>query len=163
MLIAIASPGKSNAQTFAIDSVEHERILIGPVNRSAFQDSSWYMSNYNLYRPTGKLIHQIDSLAAGDSVLIVLGTWCSDSHMWVPMFLAIADSTTLAGKIGFLTVPRSNGWRDQLTPGLDIKRVPTFIFFHDGREIGRIVEEPQGDIGENIVRILGGGSAGNKD
>ncbi|HUI31513.1 MAG TPA: thioredoxin family protein [Candidatus Acidoferrales bacterium] len=156
MAIAIASAlsNVTDAQTVATDSISQERILIGPVERSAFQDSSWYRENYSVYKPQVKLIHQIDSLEAGDSVLIVLGSWCSDSHMWVPMFLSIMDSTALARKIGFITVPRSKGWRDQLTAGLNIEKVPTFIFYHDGKEIGRIVEEPKGDIGDNIVEIL---------
>ena len=146
------------AQTFAFDSVSHERILIGPVKRTAFQDSSWYMGNYSMYRPQTELIRQIDSTGIGDSVLIVFGSWCSDSQMWVPMFLSITDSTTMAHRIGFIAVPRLKGWRDQLTPGLNIEKVPTFIFYRDGKEIGRIVEEPKGDIGANIVEILEGKS-----
>jgi len=145
-----------NAQTVAMDSVSHERVLIGPVERSAFQDSSWYKENYSLYKPQATLIHQIDSLGAGDSILVVFGSWCSDSHIWVPMFLSIMDSTTMTHKISFIAVPRSKGWRDQLTPGLNIEKVPTFIFYYGGKEIGRIVEEPKGDIGENIVEILKG-------
>jgi Thioredoxin len=144
------------AQTVAVDSVSHERIFVGPVERSAFQDSSWYKDNYALYKPSEKLIHEIDSLGAGDSVMVVFGSWCSDSHMWVPMFLSITDNTVLAKRIGFIATPRSSGWREQLTPGLGVEKVPTFIFYHDGKEIGRIVEEPRGDIGRNIVEILEG-------
>ena len=153
-MIAVTFSNGVNAQIVATDSVENERILVGPVERYAFQDSSWYKENYALYKPSEGLIHQIDSAGAGDSVLVVLGSWCSDSHMWVPMFLSITDSTLLAHRVGFITVPRSKGWRDQLTPGLNIEKVPTFIFYHDGKEIGRIIEEPKGDIGESIVKIL---------
>lgn len=159
-----------NAQTVATDSISHERILVGPVERSAFQDSSWYKDNYALYKPSAALIHQIDSLGARDSILVVLGSWCSDSHMWVPMFLSITDSTMLAHKIGFITVPRSKSWREQLTHGLNIEKVPTFIFYHvedsvhgNGKEIGRIIEEPKGDIGDNIVEILSGTASSKED
>jgi hypothetical protein len=157
--IAVLFSTRVSAQTFATDSVTHERILIGPVERSAFQDSSWYGDNYSLYKPQAELIHRIDSLGVGDSVCVVFGSWCSDSHMWVPMFLSLADSTMLAGKIGFIAVPRSKSWREQLTSGLGIEKVPTFIFYHGGKEIGRIIEEPKGDIGDNIVKILEGKSA----
>jgi hypothetical protein len=157
VVVAVFSNG-AKGQTVAADSISHERILVGPVERSAFQDSSWYKDNYTLYKPSEKLIHEIDSLGAGDSVMVVLGSWCSDSHMWVPMFLSITDSTVLAKRIGFIATPRSSGWREQLTPGLNIEKVPTFIFYHDGKEIGRIVEEPRGDIAETIVSILAGKS-----
>ncbi len=142
------------AQTTAVDSVTHQEILIGPVERSAFDTTSWYRSNSDLYTPTRELISRIDSLDTGDSVAVVFGSWCPDSHMWVPIFLSITDSTSLAGKIGFIAVPRSKGEQARLTPGLNIEKVPTFIFYRGGKEIGRIVEEPQGDIGENIVNIL---------
>ncbi len=159
MMAAIVFSSEVKAQTVVVDSVSHERILVGPVERSAFQDSSWYKDNYVLYKPHPELIRRIDSLCIDDSVLIVLGSWCSDSHMWVPMFLSITDSTMMARKISFITVPRSKDWREQLTPGLSIEKVPTFIFYHGGKEIGRIVEEPKGDIGESIVEILEGKSA----
>ncbi len=155
-LIVFSFPFMIRAQNVAMDSVAHERVLIGPVTRSSFADSTWYNQNYALYRPLPTLIHRIDSLNHGDSVTVVFGSWCSDSHMWVPMFLSITDSTTLAHSIGFIAVPESAGWRQQLTPALDIEKVPTFIFYHDGKEIGRIVEEPRGDLGDDIVEILSG-------
>ncbi|HEY9165123.1 MAG TPA: hypothetical protein VIS48_03075 [Candidatus Kryptonia bacterium] len=146
----------AGAQMVAADSITQERVLIGPVSRSAFQDSTWYHANYNLYNPSGELIRKIDSTGAGDSVAVVFGSWCSDSYMWVPMFLRITDSTGLAKHISFIAVPRSRGWRDQLTPGLAIEKVPTFIFYRGGRELGRIEEEPKGDLGDNVVKILRG-------
>jgi hypothetical protein len=156
MVVAMASAA-ALAQSTAIDSVTHQVILVGPVERSAFDTTSWYRSNRDLYKPTTGLVHRIDSLDTGDSVAVVFGSWCSDSHMWVPIFLSVTDSTTLAHKIGFIAVPRSREGRDKLTPGLGIDKVPTFIFYRSGKEIGRIVEEPMGDIGESIVNILKGG------
>ncbi|MGO9481609.1 MAG: hypothetical protein ACLP05_07505 [Candidatus Kryptoniota bacterium] len=160
IMIVLAFAFEADAQIIATDSISHERILVGPVYRQAFQDSTWYSENYSIYKPSAELIRQIDSLDSGDSISIVFGSWCSDSHMWVPMFLSITDSTTLAHRIGFVAVPRSKGWRNRLTPGLDIEKVPTFIFYHEGKEIGRIIEEPKGDIGGNIVEILEGESTG---
>ena len=162
VVIGILISLNANAQTVTTDSTTHERILIGPVERSAFQDSTWYTENYSLYKHQKRLIQQIDSLDDGDSVCVVFGSWCSDSHMWVPMFLSITDSTTMAHKLGFIAVPRSKGWIEQLHAGLDIEKVPTFIFYHDGKEIGRIIEEPTGDIGDNIVEILEGKSPGKE-
>ncbi len=159
IMIAVTFAFEAEAQTCAMDSISHGKILVGPVERSAFQDSTWYKENYSMYKPAAELIRRIDSLDSGDSISIVFGSWCSDSHMWVPMFLSIIDSTTLSNKLKFIAVPRSKGWRDQLTLGLNIEKVPTFIFYHNGKEIGRIIEEPKGDIGDNIVEILKSKSA----
>jgi hypothetical protein len=156
LLTAAVSPAM--AQSTAIDSVTHKSILIGPVERSAFENTDWFRDNSGLYKPTHELVNQIDSLDAGDSVVVVFGSWCPDSHMWVPIFLSITDSTSLARKIGFVAVPRSAGERNALTPGLNIEKVPTFIFYRGDKELGRIVEEPEGDIGQSIIKILKGGN-----
>lgn len=145
------------AQTSEPDSAGHEGILIGPVARSVIDSTSWYKSNRELYRPTKALIARIDSLDSGDSVFVVFGSWCPDSHVWVPIFLNIADSTTLGRRMSFLAVPRSKEGQRKLTRGLNIEKVPTFIFYNNGKELGRIVETPQGDIGTDILDILKGG------
>ena len=147
----------ASAQTTVRDTATHENILIGPVNRATIDSTTWYQSNSQLYTPTQEVIRSIDSLASGDSVLIVFGSWCPDSHIWVPIFINIADSTRLGTRIGFLAVPRSPGGQRRLTPGLNIDKVPTFIFYHNGKELGRIVETPHGDFGEDIINILENG------
>lgn len=146
-----------HAQTTADEPGTRREIMLGSVNRSAIDSTQWYKSNRQLYIPTTDLIRQIDSLDTGDSVVVVFGSWCSDSHVWVPIFLNIADSTTLGRSMRFVAVPRSPEGQRKLTRGLDIEKVPTFIFYHDGKELGRIVETPSGDIGDDIVNILKGG------
>ncbi|MGC8653938.1 MAG: thioredoxin family protein [Candidatus Kryptoniota bacterium] len=141
----------------ARDSITGQNILIGRVTRKDFSDSSWYVENYSLYNPTESLVRQIDSLFDGDSVTIYFGSWCSDSQMWVPMFLHIVDKTALKGHVSFVALPRSRGWRRQLTDGLEIEKVPTFIFYQKGKEIGRIEEEPRGDLGSDVIEILRSG------
>lgn len=155
-VVALIVPYAS-AQTTVLDTATHDNILIGPVNRATIDSTTWYQSNSQLYTPTQEVIRSIDSLAAGDSVLVVFGSWCPDSHIWVPIFMNIADSTRLGTKIEFLAVPRSPGAQRKLTPGLNIDKVPTFIFYHNGKELGRIVETPHGDFGEDIIDILENG------
>ena len=147
----------ASAQITAHSPAAQENILIGPVNRASIDSTAWYQSNSQLYTPTQEVIRRIDSLAACDSVLVVFGSWCPDSHIWVPIFMNIADSTRLGNRIQFLAVPRSSGGQQKLTPGLNIEKVPTFIFYHDGKELGRIVETPHGDFGEDIIDILENG------
>jgi ribosomal protein L30E len=37
---------------------------------------------------------------------------------------------------------------------LKVERVPTFIFYRDGKEIGRIVENPQKSLVEDFLEII---------
>lgn len=155
MLTAVVPAAR--CQTTAVDSVTHRKIMLGQVDRQAIDSTSWYLSNRELYTPTSELVHRIDSLAAGDSVVVVFGSWCPDSHVWVPIFLNIADSTVLAGNLKFVAVPRSKEGQQKYTRGLDVDKVPTFIFYRHGKELGRIVETPRGDIGDDIIGILKNG------
>lgn len=145
------------AQTKSPESGSNEKIMLGGVERSAIDSTQWYRSNRQLYIPTKELIRKIDSLDTGDSVVVVFGSWCPDSHVWVPIFLNVADSTTLGKNMKFVAVPRSVEGQRKFTRGLDIEKVPTFIFYHKGKELGRIVETPRGDIGNDIIDILKGG------
>ena len=43
-----------------------------------------------------------------------------------------------------------------LEEGLDIQRTPTFIFFKNGVEIGRIVETPRDSLENDILKIVSG-------
>jgi hypothetical protein len=38
--------------------------------------------------------------------------------------------------------------------GLNIRRVPTFIFYKNGREINRIIESPLATLEEDIISIV---------
>ncbi len=158
ILVFVSAVPGLRAQTTFPDSAAQQKIMIGPVSRSSIDSTIWYKSNRELYKPTSKLITRIDSLGSGDSVVVVFGSWCPDSHIWVPIFLNIADSTVLGRKISFVAVPRSKEGQKELTRGLNIEKVPTFIFYNHGRELGRIVETPEGDIGDNILDILKGGN-----
>ena len=51
--------------------------------------------------------------------------------------------------------------RDKTTPqdyeaGLDITNIPTFIFFKDGVELGRIVEFAVEDLESDMIKVLSG-------
>jgi thiol-disulfide isomerase/thioredoxin len=93
-------------------------------------------------------------------VIVFLGTWCPDSRRHVPHFLRVAD---LAGipedNIKLYCVDRSKTSDDGLTATYHIERVPTFIFFRAGKEIGRIVETPQLSIEQDMLTILAKNSA----
>ena len=55
-----------------------------------------------------------------------------------------------------ITVNRSKKTSDNLQEGFDIIRVPTFIFFKDGKEIGRFVEYPRESVEADILKIVSG-------
>ena len=146
--------------TVVIDSTNHQRILLGYCSREAFKDTSfswWFNSVYDMY--------EIDSATAQNSkdkldsvkITVVMGTWCSDSHREVPKFLRIMDYLKFPeNKISILTVGRNlKGMADE-TADMNIKSVPTFIFYKNGSEIGRIQESPKESLEKDMLKILNG-------
>jgi thiol-disulfide isomerase/thioredoxin len=87
------------------------------------------------------------------TVMVVLGTWCKDSVEHVPVFVKISEKIKFDA-IDWLCVGRKLKDNTGVVSDLNIKRIPTFIFFRNGEEIGRIVETPEKTIEDDIKQIL---------
>ncbi len=130
--------------------------------RPSFSD--WYTTEYNNYvvddvfKANKK---EFKKLFKNKSIEIFMGTWCPDSRREVPRFMKIMD---------FLEIPRSKiklvGVNNHYHAfagqdlGKRIKRVATFIFYHNEfadrspTEIGRIVEYPVETLEKDMLKIL---------
>ena len=133
-------------------------MLIGPCTREAFSDTSfsgWFNSTYDEYDPDSVTVKEIAYNFDSVKTTIVMGTWCSDSREQVPHFFKVMDEAGYPGNnIRMFCVNREK--TDSLgdVDSLDIELVPTFIFYHKGREIGRITETPMQTMEEDIYGIL---------
>jgi len=91
----------------------------------------------------------------GLRITVVLGTWCPDSRREVPRFMKIVDLWGFPKqKIHMIGVDL-----DKVAPLgnfslLDIQRVPTFIFYKNNIEAGRIIETPVTSLEQDMVKIL---------
>lgn len=138
-------------ETWLMGYFQHNRMTTPP-------HDAWYNPEYENYSPNEDLVHKITETNVSDvSVLIVLGSWCPDSHREVPRFNKIIDECGLQRiRITYLGVDMNKiapiGNYDEL----DIKRVPTFIVYKNNVEAGRIIEYPvtslEGDLFEILTR-----------
>ena len=55
-----------------------------------------------------------------------------------------------------IAVDRSRKTPDDLQKGFELIRVPTFIFYKKGKEIGRFVEYPKKSVEADFLKILNG-------
>ena len=109
---------------------------------------------YNAYRPDETTLQKID--LEDVRVTVVLGMWCEDSQREVPHFLKIADLAPMKGvNTEYHAVNREKFCPDQAIQELKAPYVPTFIFYKNGREMGRIIEHPEKNLEEDMLRILG--------
>ncbi|MBT4291699.1 hypothetical protein HOD41_03335, partial [bacterium] len=100
-------------------------------------------------------------------IICVLGTWCEDSVREVPRFvklLKVIENPNF--KLKMLAVGRKdnelalewekqNGFEVGVRAEYQIEFVPTFIFYKDGVEIGRIIETPEISLEIDMSHIIG--------
>ena len=118
--------------------------------------SEWFMKGYDEYSFNTEAVNKLTDISKeGITIKIVMGSWCPDSRREVPRFMRILDIWQFpADKITWIGVDNS-----KLSPvgeyeSLDIQRVPTFIFYKNNVEAGRIIENPVTSLEQDIVNIL---------
>jgi len=135
-------------------------MLIGFTTREAFNDTSfswWWNSAYNMYEIDTVTAKVLEEKLEDVDITIVMGTWCSDSRREVPHFYKLLDEIGYpSDKITLITVNRDKKGKGDEVDGLNINFVPTFIFYKEGKELGRIVESPYNTLEEDLLEILNG-------
>lgn len=133
-------------------------MLLGICDKTALLDSNfawWYEPEYNNYEFNSRAIDSIKNNLSDVSILIVLGSWCSDSRREVPRFLRILDELKYDyKKVTLNFVDRKKESPEGNISALEIKFVPTFIFYKNGIEIGRIIETPEVTLETDFKNIL---------
>jgi len=109
------------------------------------------------YQPDPAVIKKISELDETFEVKLFLATWCSDCRREVPNFYKIMDVSGLDEKmkISIWAVDRDLDLENNLPALHNLEKVPTFIFYKNSEEIGRIIESPESFLlEEDILQIL---------
>ena len=86
-----------------------------------------------------------------DRVEVIMGTWCPDSLREVPKFLRILDD--LKSQYG-VNLPATFTAVDRAKQRpVKVEKVATFIYYRGDRELGRIVERPQGLFEDDLLAL----------
>lgn len=149
-------------QTYTNESGKEH--LIGLCNRQALEQDSfqtWFQPEYEAYQPDEALVQKAKENLDGISIDVFMATWCGDSRKEVPRFYKILDEIGVAeSSIRLINVYREAS-RYKQSPtheeqGKLLHRVPTFIVYREGVEIGRIVEYPVSSLEMDLAQILVG-------
>jgi thiol-disulfide isomerase/thioredoxin len=117
--------------------------------------SEWFDREYNGYHLNDAVNKLTDISKENISITIVMGSWCPDSRREVPRFIKILDFWNFPDDmITFIGVDEMKKSPIGEYPALGIERVPTFIFFRNKIEAGRIIENPVTSLEQDIVEIL---------
>lgn len=136
--------------------------LVGIATKKDFQQepygSDWFNDFYSYYETDKGTVEKLKPYLKDIKIKGFMGTWCGDSKREIPNFYKILDEAEFDYKnLELVTVNRqkkANG----LEEGFNVIRIPTFIFYKDGKEIGRFVEHALDDssVEEDFLKILSG-------
>lgn len=136
--------------------------LLGKIDKSGLESAnykSWFTKNHDTYQPNSELINTIASELKTYSITLFMGTWCSDSQQEVPKLYKVLEACNFPmDQLSVIAVSEKPNMYKQSPQheeaGLNIHRVPTVIFYKDGKEVNRIVEHPVTTFEEDIQNII---------
>ena len=150
------------AQTFqSYTNDRGEKHLCGPFTLEIIENDStyrgWFSEAYDALSFNSEDNTWVKNLN-DVKVDIYLGTWCGDSKKWVPRFVKLWDELGLdRNQLNFIalydTDEKYKQGPNNEQDGLNIHRVPTFIFKKEGEEYARIVESPRTNLITDLSQI----------
>jgi thiol-disulfide isomerase/thioredoxin len=141
------------------DFSKQETWLLGYFNPSMLKKepyASWFYKGYDSYMFKSDVMNTLMDIPKDDiTIKVIMGTWCPDSRREVPRFMKILDTWQFpAEKITFIGVDNSKQSPIGGFEEYHIERVPTFIFYKNNIEAGRIIEVPKTSLEQDMVNIL---------
>ncbi len=138
--------------------------LVGNINREGLTQApfnDWFSKNHDNYLVNDKVISKLKNTLKGYEITVFLGTWCGDSKREVPRFYNVLEAAGFPEKSLKVIAVDNDIKRYKQSPGgeekgLNIHRVPTFIFYKNGKEVNRIVEYPKETLEKDILKIVKG-------
>ncbi|WP_336127752.1 thioredoxin family protein [Mesoflavibacter sp. CH_XMU1422-2] len=136
--------------------------LLGLIDKNGLTKTpynDWFTKNYDNYIVNEALVNSYKDSLNSYTIKAFLGTWCGDSKREVPRFYKVLETANFNMnnlKVFALDNTKENykkgpnGEED----GYNIHRVPTFIFYKNGKEVNRIVEYPKETLERDIENIV---------
>ncbi len=159
-LIIIPSMTFAQMNQKTSDEKKGNEMLIGYCNRDGFTSvnsnfDSAFRAEYPIYKADEATLKQLAGKLNDIEVTVVMATWCGDSKEWVPRFYKIMDNLDFPYKnLTLICVDRSKKAPGTHVDTLKIELVPTFIFYRNKTELGRIVEVPADLMEKEILKII---------
>lgn len=148
----------AQSKKIIIDEKSGKSMLIGITNLSDFQDTAfagWWNTEYKDYMPDSVTIENLKGKLDSLKITIVMATWCSDSRREVPRFYKLLDILKYpVEKINLICVDRKKKGIGTEADNLKIELVPTFIFYSNDKETGRIIESPKECLEKDLFTFI---------
>ncbi len=142
-----------------IDEKTGKEMLVGVCNKLALKQppyNSWFETEYEHYEPNESVLTETKKyINENIKIVVIFGTWCGDTHEQLPRFYKTMDYIGYQpNTIELIAVDRNKEANNINIKTYKIEKIPTFIFYKNGKEIGRIIEKPSNSIENDILKIL---------
>lgn len=118
-------------------------------------NTAWFQVEFFGYHPRLTKAQEKIIKSKKFQVVIILGTWCSDSRTQVPRLFKLFYDLGINPPVTLITTDRT---KKVIEPGfvhITAKYVPYFIFRdEEGNEIGEIIETPHKSLEADLAAIL---------
>ena len=136
--------------------------LLGTIDKDGLTSENyndWFSKNFEEYELDQATIQAFSSKLKEYRITLFMGTWCGDSKMEVPRFYKILEACNFPeDQLTVIALSRKANMYKQspnhYEAGLNIHRVPTFIFYKNRKEVNRIVEHPVESLEKDILNII---------
>jgi hypothetical protein len=136
------------AQTTASKASNGKKTLKGKIEMKTLMNDSafaWFYTGVNGYQPNDNMLNYIKDNRGKFNIVAVVGTWEEQSRVLLP---ALYKIMILGGSPDeqVLTYGADEKLQSDAPQDYKIKKLPTFILFREGKEIGRV----SGEVGESL-------------
>jgi dipeptidyl aminopeptidase/acylaminoacyl peptidase len=151
-----------------IEKTDGSKEVLGNVTRDDIvANIAGWDAGYFDYKPDASILGEISGRLNSVTIVVVFGTWCSDSRREVPRLWKVLDEIAFpTANVKMLAVERAKvpddaglaraaaDWSKSARDYYGIKAVESIIVYRGGAEIGRIVEAPVTSIEADLLEIL---------
>lgn len=136
-------------------SIKIKQTLVGEVPESVLlTHSPEYAVLRDSYKPKSKYVKKLKSVNKPIEIVVMFATWCPTCKEIVPRFLKVKDKAGNAKfSVKYVGIAMGGNEPSDLLDkyGHDY---PAFIFYHNGKEVDRIVGDPPVPIEQVMSEIL---------
>ncbi len=143
---------QENGQPFMVGKINLDGLSTAPYNQ-------WFQKGKDDYGVDQTLVDLFKKELKTYHIQLFLGTWCGDSRRETPRIIKILEAAEFPMEQMEIVAldRRKEQYKKSPTEeekGLNIIKVPTLIFYKDGKEVNRIVESPLESLEEDMAQII---------
>jgi len=130
--------------------------LVGHIEENTlYINESIFKTNRDRYQPEPGILDKIRAFHPSVSLVCFLGTWDPVSQSVVPEMLKVIDALNISGMtLSIIGVDRQFKDKAGLIDFYQVQGVPTLIFLSRGKELGRIVGQPEERVETLFLNII---------